>query len=73
MLQQGTSATGGGLQRVTGALAVESDLARAASELANSYKVAFARPGSARMEELQVGVMLEGVTLRATAVPFGTR
>lgn len=73
MLQQGTSATGGGRQRVTSTLALGSALARTANELANSYKVTFARPGSARMEDLQVGVMLEGVTLRATAAPFGTR
>lgn len=71
MLQQGTSTTGGGRQRVTSTLAVGSALARLANELSNSYKVTFARPGSARMEDLQVGVMLEGVTLRATAAPSG--
>lgn len=73
MLQQGTTLTGGGRQRVTSTLAVGPALARVANELANSYKVTFARPGSARMEDLQVGVMFEGVTLRATAAPFGTR
>ena len=73
LLRQGTAATGGGLQRVTSTLAVRAALARTANELANSYKVTFARPGTARMEDLQVGVMLEGVTLRATAAPFGTR
>lgn len=73
MLQQGTALTGGGRQRVTSTLAVGPALARVANELANSYKVTFARPGSARMEDLQVGVMFEGVTLRATAAPFGTR
>lgn len=60
-------------QRVTSTLAVGPALARVANELANSYKVTFARPGSVRMEDLQVGVMFEGVTLRATAAPFGTR
>jgi VWFA-related protein len=73
MLQQGTSVTGGGRQRVTSILAIGSALARTANELANGYKVTFARPGSARMEDLQVGVLLDGVTLRATAAPFGTR
>ena len=71
VLQQGTAATGGGRQRVTSTLAMGSALARTASELANGYKVTFARPGSARMRDLQVGVLLEGVTLRATAAPFG--
>lgn len=73
VLQQGTTATGGGRQRVTSTLALAAALARTANELANGYKVTFARPGSARMEDLEVGVMLDGVTLRATAAPFGTR
>ena len=73
VLQQGTAATGGGRQRVTSTLALAAALARTANELANGYQVTFARPGSARMEDLEVGVMLDGVTLRATAAPFGTR
>lgn len=73
LLQQGTSATGGGRQRVTSILALPNALARVANELANSYKVTFARPGTAKMQDLQVGLMVEGVTLRATAAPFGTR
>lgn len=72
-LEQGTSATGGGRQRVTSILALAGALGRVANELANSYKVTFARPGSARMQDLQVGLLVEGVTLRATAAPFGTR
>jgi hypothetical protein len=73
MLEQGTSLTGGGRQRVASILAIGSALARTANELANGYKITFARPGSARMEDLQVGVLIEGITLRATAAPFGTR
>ena len=71
MLQQGTTATGGGRQRVTTTLALGAALGRLANELSNSYKVTFERPGSARMEDLQVGILVEGVTLRATAAPFG--
>jgi VWFA-related protein len=73
MLQQGTSATGGGRQRVTSTLALGGALGRVANELANSYKVTFERPGKAKMQDLQVGLVVEGVTLRATAAPFGTR
>lgn len=73
VLQQGTSKTGGGRQRVTNILALAPALGRVANELSNSYKVTFARPGTARMEDLQVGLLVEGVTLRATAAPFGTR
>jgi hypothetical protein len=71
VLAQGTSATGGGRQRVTSTLALAPALARSDNELANGYKVTFARPGTAKMEDLHVGVMLEGITLRATAAPFG--
>lgn len=71
ILEQGTSVTGGGRQRVTSTLAVAAALARTANELGNSYQVTFARPGMARLQDLQVGVMLEGITLRATAAPFG--
>lgn len=73
LLQQGTSATGGGRQRVTSILALPNALGRVASELANSYKVTFARPGTAKMQDLEVGLLIDGVTLRATAAPFGTR
>jgi VWFA-related protein len=73
VLQQGTEATGGGRQRVTSVLALGPALGRVANELANSYKVTFSRPGSARMQDLQVGLLVDGVTLRATAAPFGTR
>lgn len=71
VLEQGTAATGGGRQRVTSTLALRAALARTVNELANGYKVTFARPGTARMQDLQVGVLIEGVTLRATAAPFG--
>lgn len=73
LLQQGTAATGGGRQRVTSTLALGGALGRVAGELSNSYKVTFTRPGSGKMEDLQVGVMVDGVTLRATPAPFGTR
>ena len=73
MIQQGTTVTGGGRQRVTSTLALAPALGRVASELANSYTVTFERPGSAKMDDLQVGVLIEGITLRATAAPFATK
>ena len=72
-LEQGTSTTGGGRQRVTSILALAPAFARVVNELANSYTVTFSRPGTARMQGLEVGLLVEGVTLRATAAPFGTR
>jgi VWFA-related protein len=73
LLEQGTKTTGGGRQRITSAMALKSALHRIGNELANSYRVTFARPGSDRVKDLQVGIMLDGVTVRATAAPFGTR
>ena len=73
VLQQGTSATGGGRHRVASTLALAPALGRVANELSNAFKVTFTRPGSAKMQDLQVGLLVEGVTLRATAAPFGTR
>ena len=73
LLQQGTSATGGGRQRITSVMALRPALMRMFLELSKSYLVTFARPGSDRVKDLQVGIMLEGVTLRATGAPFTTR
>jgi hypothetical protein len=73
MLQQGTTMTGGGRQRVTSTLALAGALGRVVNELSHSFKVTFTRPGTARMQDLQVGILVDGVTLRATAAPFGTR
>jgi VWFA-related protein len=68
-LQQGTSVTGGSLQRVTSTQALGPALARVARELAGSYRLTFGRPGTDQMKDLQVGVMVDGVTLRATPAP----
>jgi VWFA-related protein len=73
LLKEGTTTTGGSLQRLTSTLAVSDALNRLAREMSNGYRVTFSRSGNDKIKDLQVGVMLEGVTLRATAAPFGTR
>lgn len=73
MLEQGTSVTGGGRQRLASTLALAPALARVVNELSNSYKVTFARPGSSKLQNLQVGIIAEGVTLRVTAAAAGGR
>lgn len=72
-LQLGTTATGGSWQRVTSSMALGPALDRLGRELAGGYRLLFARPGRDRVKDLQVGVLIDGVTLRATAAPFGTR
>lgn len=72
-LQLGTTTTGGSWQRVTSPMALGPALDRLARELAGGYRLSFARPGRDRVKDLQVGVLIEGITLRATAAPFGTR
>ena len=66
---EGTEKTGGTVQRVASLLAVGPALDRLATELAATYRVTFARPGGGKPKDLQVGVLLEDVTVRATAAP----
>jgi hypothetical protein len=73
LLRQGTASTGGGRHMLTSVLALRPALNRLAAEFAGSYLVTFARRGSDRVKDLQVGIMLDGVTLRATPAPFSTR
>jgi VWFA-related protein len=73
LLEQGTKSTGGGRQRITSTMALKAALHRVGNELATSYRVTFERPGNDRVKDLQVGLYLEGVSVRATPAPFGTR
>lgn len=69
VMQQGTSATGGSLRRVTSTNALAPALTLLGNELAGSYRVTFSRTGSDTMKDLQVGIMVDGATLRATPAP----
>jgi VWFA-related protein len=73
MVEQGTAGTGGSRQRLTSTLALAPALTRLTRELSSSYLVTFARRGGGQVRDLQVGVMVDDVTLRATAAPYGTR
>ncbi len=68
-LQQGTSVTGGSLQRITSTAALAPALARLSRELSGSYRLTFSRSGSDTMKDLQVGILVDGATLRATPAP----
>jgi VWFA-related protein len=74
VLQQGTSVTGGGSQRVTTTTNLAPALSRVAAEFAGGYRLSFTGPpGDKALKDLQVGVLLEGVTLRATPAPGGKK
>lgn len=69
MYELGTANTGGSLQRLTSTLSCGPALARLAHELSSSYRLTFTRPKSGTLKDLQVGVLVEGVTLRAIPAP----
>jgi VWFA-related protein len=70
LLDQGTSVAGGTTQRIASVTALSAPLFKLASEFAYSYRVTFSRPPSDKpLKDLQVGVMAEGVTVRAVAAP----
>jgi VWFA-related protein len=71
--QLGTSATGGSVQRLTSTLAFGPAFTRLARELSSGYRLTFTTQGSGRIKDLQVGIMVDGATLRAIAAPSGTK
>ncbi|MDO8835369.1 MAG: VWA domain-containing protein [Vicinamibacterales bacterium] len=72
LLADGTKKTGGTLHRVASILAIGGALERVGAELASTYQVTFSRPGGGKPKNLQVGVMLEDVVVKATAAPVAT-
>ena len=74
LLEQGTSVTAGTLQNINSVTALGGILFKLASEFAYSYRVTFARPSSDRpLKDLQVGILAEGVTVRAISAPGTAR
>jgi hypothetical protein len=43
------------------------------AEIRNTYRVTYAREGSGKSRDLQVGLMLEDVVVRAIAAPGGVK
>jgi VWFA-related protein len=69
-LREGAQKTGGGVIRVTVPTGLPPALAQVAGELGAAYRLTFARPaGEKPSKDLQVGVFLDDVQVRATAVP----
>lgn len=69
LLTEGTAKTGGAVHRVASLLAIGTGLDKVGAELASGYRLTYAREGSRRPRNLQVGVFMEDVTVRATAAP----
>ena len=71
LLQQGTAQTGGHLERVSSLEGAGPALTRVVSRLRNAYKLSYASTTAVgrRPKNLQVGVMLEGVTVLARVPP----
>lgn len=74
LLEQGVSVTAGTTQRITSVTTLATPLYKLSSEFAYSYRVTFSRPPSDKpLKDLQVGVMAEGVTVRAIGAPGTAR
>ena len=71
MIQQGTAQTGGHLERVASAEAAVPALVRVVSRLRNGYRVTYSSTTAVgrRPRDLQVGVMLQDVTVLAHVPP----
>lgn len=73
VLKEGTAKTAGSLQVVSGALAIGPALDRVHTELQATYRLTYAREGTGRSRDLQVGLMLQDVVVRAIAAPAATK
>jgi VWFA-related protein len=70
LLEEGTRLTAGSLQRIVSVESLDAPLVKLASEFAYSYRLTFAGPPADRpLRDLQIGLMVEGVTVRAIPAP----
>ena len=69
LVQQGPEVTGGSLERVASFEGAAGAVARVISRLVTSYDLEYAGGGGNRPRNLQLGVMYEGVVVRATVAP----
>jgi VWFA-related protein len=70
LLEEGTKMTAGSVQRIVTLTALSAPLYKLASEFAYSYRLTFGGPPVEKpLKNLQIGVLAEGVTVRAIAAP----
>ena len=73
VLREGTAKTAGNLHEVTSAIGIGPALDRVYAELRGTYRISYDREGSGRSTDLQVGLMLQDVVVRAIPAPWGTK
>lgn len=73
VLKEGTSKTAGSLQVVASAMAIGPALDRVRTDLRATYRVTYVLEGRGKSRDLQVGLMLEDVVVRAIAAPGVTK
>jgi VWFA-related protein len=73
VLKEGTTKTAGSLHMVASALAIGPALDRVHAELKATYRLTYAREGTGKSRDLQVGLMLEDVVVRAIPAPAATK
>jgi hypothetical protein len=70
LLEEGTKMTAGSVQRLVTLTALGTPLYKLASEFAYSYRLTFGGPPVDKpLKNLQIGVLAEGVSVRAIAAP----
>lgn len=69
LLQQGPEFSGGSLERVASYEAAAGSMSRVISRLVTSYQLTYAGAGGRQPRQLQLGVMYEGVVVRAAVAP----
>jgi VWFA-related protein len=70
LIDEGTRLAAGSLQRIVSVESLDAPLLKLASEFAYSYRLTFAGPAADKpLRDLQIGLMVEGVTVRAIPAP----
>jgi len=73
VLDEGTRKTAGRLHTVASAISVGPALDRVDADIRTTYRVSYAREGSGKSRDLQIGLMLQDVVVRAIAAPQGMK
>ena len=73
VLREGPAKTAGQLHEVTSTIAVGPALDRVYTDLRSTYRLTYAREGSGKSRDLQIGLMLQDVVVRAIPAPGGTK